>query len=132
MYNVFELWWVGKQKEFLLCTVHSKIYTAHTMLWFGTDQDTSFTNPTVSLFYFCSQWCIVGYGTDASWDLLISSIWPINIFYFLHLGHQCLWGYPEEYEGKYEVEEVLPWGGISVIFSFYASISRTSVPSHEI
>ena len=51
MYNVFELWWVGKQKEFLLCTVHSKIYTAHTMLWFGTDQKTSFTNPTVSLFY---------------------------------------------------------------------------------
>ena len=32
----------------------------------------------------------------------------------------------------YEVEEVFPWGGISVIFSVYASISRVGVPSHEI
>ena len=33
---------------------------------------------------------------------------------------------------KYEVEEVFPWVGISVIFSFCASISRVGVPSHEI
>ena len=30
----------------------------------------------------------------------------------------------------YEVEEVFPWGGISVIFSFYVSFSHVGVPSH--
>ena len=32
----------------------------------------------------------------------------------------------------YEVEEVFRCGGISVIFSVYASISRAGVPSHEV
>ena len=33
---------------------------------------------------------------------------------------------------SYEVEEVFSWGGISMFFSVYASISRVGVPSQEI
>ena len=55
--------------------------------WYSQLQDIHLTNPTMHLSHipqynhseqkcahFCSQWCIVGYGTGALWDLCNSSL----------------------------------------------------------
>ena len=52
---------------------------------------------------------------------LVKSDWNETVFNFIEID---VW--PTRSRG------VFPWGGISVIFSFGASISRISIPSHEI
>ena len=89
--------------EELVHVVHYKIVN----FAFMNFKKTNLTNTTVHLshipqctiqnrnVHFCSEWCIVGYGTGALWDLWICSIASALLFSFTCIHHFiyvfCMW-----------------------------------------
>ena len=65
-------------------SVHTSLLTVFAIDQFYKSHNASVPYPTMhhseqKCAHFCSEWCIVGYGTDALWDLWISSIGPVPV-----------------------------------------------------
>ena len=65
-------------------SVHTSLLTVFVIDQFYKSHNASVPYPTMhhseqKCAHFCSEWCIVGYGTDALWDLWISSIGPVPV-----------------------------------------------------